>query len=64
VWHRRRRGFDGDGELIERPDQIRPALERALAATKPYIVNALVEPAAEYFPGRWLGPPAGEAAPG
>ncbi len=56
-------GFDGDGELIERPDQIRPALERALAATKPYIVNALVEPAAEYFPGRWLGSPA-QAAPG
>jgi acetolactate synthase I/II/III large subunit len=57
-------GFDGDGELIERPDQIRPALERALAATKPYIVNALVEPAAQYFPGRWLGPPAGETAAG
>jgi acetolactate synthase-1/2/3 large subunit len=51
-------GFDGEGELIERPDQIRPALERALAASGPSIVNALVEPAAEYFPGRYLGPPA------
>jgi len=49
-------GFDGEGELIERPEQIRPALERALAATTPFIVNALVEPAAEYFPGRYLGP--------
>ncbi len=51
-------GFDAEGELIERPDQIRPALERALAASTPSIVNALVEPAAEYFPGRYLGPPA------
>ena len=51
-------GFDGHGELIERPEQIRPALERALAAPGPSIVNALVEPAAEYFPGRYLGPPA------
>ena len=49
-------GFDGDGELIERPEQVRPALERALAASGPSIVNALVEPAAEYFPGRYLGP--------
>ncbi|HEV3449683.1 MAG TPA: thiamine pyrophosphate-binding protein [Acidimicrobiia bacterium] len=51
-------GFDGEGELIERPEEIRPALERALASTAPYIVNALVEPAAEYFGGRYLGPPA------
>jgi acetolactate synthase-1/2/3 large subunit len=50
-------GFDGEGELVERPEQIRPVLERALAATNPFIVNALVEPAAEYFPGRYLGPP-------
>ncbi len=51
-------GFDGEGALIERPEQIRPALERALTASTPTIVNALVEPAAEYFPGRYLGPPA------
>ncbi len=50
-------GFDGEGELIERPEQIRPALERALGAGTPYIVNALLAPAAEYFPGRYLGPP-------
>ena len=50
-------GFDGGGELIERPEQIRPALERALGAGTPYIVNALLAPAAEYFPGRYLGPP-------
>jgi acetolactate synthase-1/2/3 large subunit len=49
-------GFDGAGELIERPEEIRPALERALGAGTPYIVNALIAPAAEYFPGRYLGP--------
>ena len=49
--------FDGAGELIERPEVIRPALERALGAGTPSIANALIEPAAEYFPGRYLGPP-------
>ena len=48
-------GFDGEGELVERPEDLRPALERAFALGKPAIVNVLVEPAAEYFPGRYLG---------
>ncbi len=48
-------GFDGIGSLVERPDELRPALEQALAADGPSIVNVLVEPAPEYFAGRFLG---------
>jgi acetolactate synthase-1/2/3 large subunit len=48
-------GFDGVGELVERPEQLRPALQRALAADTPSIVNVLVEPEPEYFAGRYLG---------
>ena len=35
----------GHGELVERPDQLRPALERAFAADKPALVNVLTDPA-------------------
>ncbi|HVM65014.1 MAG TPA: thiamine pyrophosphate-binding protein [Acidimicrobiales bacterium] len=48
-------GFDGVGELVEEPAQLRPALERALAFEGPSIVNVLVDPEPEYFPGRFLG---------
>jgi len=48
-------GFDGVGELVDRPDQLRPALERALAHDGPSIVNVMVEPEPEYFAGRFLG---------
>jgi acetolactate synthase-1/2/3 large subunit len=48
-------GFDGIGELVEEPSQLRPALERALAFEGPSIVNVLVDPEPEYFPGRFLG---------
>jgi acetolactate synthase-1/2/3 large subunit len=48
-------GFDGTGELVEEPSQLRPALERALASEGPAIVNVLVDPEPEYFPGRYLG---------
>jgi thiamine pyrophosphate-dependent acetolactate synthase large subunit-like protein len=44
--------FEGEGALVERPDQIKPALERAFASGKPSILNVLVDPAPEYFPGR------------
>ena len=47
-------GFDGIGEFVEEPSQLRPALERALAYEGPSIVNVLVEPEPEYFPGRYL----------
>lgn len=48
--------FEGEGQMVERPEQIRPALERAFASGRPSIINAIVEPAPEYFPGRYLGP--------
>ncbi len=48
--------WDGVGELVETPDQLGPALDRAFAADAPAIVNVLVDPAAEWFPGRAFGP--------
>ena len=38
----------GHGELVDRPDQIRPALERAFKAGVPACVNVICDPAAEY----------------
>ena len=38
----------GEGELVERPEQLRPALERALAATRPALVNVLTDPGVAY----------------
>jgi acetolactate synthase I/II/III large subunit len=34
----------GHGELVERPDQLRPALERAFESGKPACVNVLTDP--------------------
>jgi acetolactate synthase I/II/III large subunit len=36
--------FGGYGELVERPADLRPALERALASGKPACVNVLTDP--------------------
>lgn len=36
------------GELVEQPDQLRPALERALASGEPAVVNVLTDPAVAY----------------
>jgi acetolactate synthase I/II/III large subunit len=36
--------FGGYGELVERPEQIRPALERAFASGKPACVNVITDP--------------------
>jgi acetolactate synthase I/II/III large subunit len=36
------------GELVERPEQLRPALERALAADRPALVNVLTDPTVVY----------------
>lgn len=36
--------FGGHGEHVERPDELAPALERALAAGEPAIVNVLLDP--------------------
>jgi acetolactate synthase I/II/III large subunit len=38
----------GHGELVERPDQLRPALERAFASGKPACVNVLTDPTVIY----------------
>ena len=38
----------GHGELVERPDQIRPALERSFASGLPACVNVMCDPQAEY----------------
>jgi acetolactate synthase I/II/III large subunit len=38
----------GHGELVERPDQLGPALERAFAAGKPACVNVLTDPDVVY----------------
>ncbi len=48
-------GFDGLGELVSEPSELRPALSRALEFEGPSIVNVLVDPEPEYFPGRDLG---------
>jgi acetolactate synthase I/II/III large subunit len=38
----------GHGELVERPDQLKPALERAFASGKPACVNVLTDPDVVY----------------
>ena len=38
----------GHGELVERPDELRPALERAFASGRPALVNVLTDPAIAY----------------
>jgi len=38
----------GHGELVQRPDELRPALERAFSAGKPALVNVLTDPTVAY----------------
>jgi acetolactate synthase-1/2/3 large subunit len=38
----------GYGEMVERPDEIRPALERAFASGLPACINVICDPKAEY----------------
>src|SRR6185312_9496346 len=42
------RALGGAGELVRRPDEVGPALDRALAAGVPYLVNVLLDPAIPY----------------
>jgi acetolactate synthase-1/2/3 large subunit len=42
------RALGGAGETVERPDDLGPALDRALAADAPYLVNVLTDPADAY----------------
>ncbi|MFL5818786.1 MAG: acetolactate synthase [Conexibacter sp.] len=42
------RALGGHGELVERPDDLRGALERAFAANVPALVNVLTDPSVVY----------------
>jgi acetolactate synthase I/II/III large subunit len=42
------RALGGHGELVETPDELRPALERAFASGKPALVNVLTDPSVVY----------------
>jgi acetolactate synthase I/II/III large subunit len=42
------RVLGGHGELVERPDELRPALERAFGSGKPALVNVLTDPSVVY----------------
>jgi acetolactate synthase I/II/III large subunit len=42
------RALGGDGELVERPEDLRPALERAFSSGKPALVNVLTDPSVAY----------------
>lgn len=37
-------GMGAHGEYVQRPDQLRPALERAFGAGKPAVVNVMIKP--------------------
>lgn len=43
------KGFGGDGAHVERPEQIRPALDRALASDKPFLINVEIDGAGSPF---------------
>jgi acetolactate synthase I/II/III large subunit len=42
------RALGGHGELVERPEDLRPALERAFSSGKPALVNVLTDPNVVY----------------
>jgi acetolactate synthase-1/2/3 large subunit len=42
------RALGGHGELVSRPDELRPALERAFSSGKPALVNVLTDPGVAY----------------
>ena len=37
-----------DGEFVQAPDELRPALERAFASGRPTLVNVLTDPSVAY----------------
>jgi len=43
------KGFGGDGAHVERPEQIRPALDAALASDKPFLINVDIRGAGSPF---------------
>jgi 2-hydroxyacyl-CoA lyase 1 len=48
--------FGGEGWFVERPDELRPALEKAFASGKPSVVNVMINPSAQRKPQQfaWL----------
>jgi acetolactate synthase-1/2/3 large subunit len=44
----------GHGEYVERPEELRPALERAAASGKPALVNAIIRQDREYRGGLYV----------
>jgi acetolactate synthase-1/2/3 large subunit len=42
------RALGGHGELVDKPDALRPALERAFSSGKPALVNVLTDPTVVY----------------
>ena len=48
--------FGGHGEHVERPDELRPALERSLASGKAALVNVVIDkqPARKKQPYDWM----------
>jgi acetolactate synthase I/II/III large subunit len=42
------RALGGHGELVSRPQELRPALERAFASGRPALVNVLTDPSVAY----------------
>ena len=43
------KGFGGEGELVEKPEDVRPALDRALQSERPYLINVSIEGARSPF---------------
>jgi len=50
------KGFGGDGAHVERPEQIRPALDQALASDKPFLINVEIDGAGSPFTEAQLRP--------
>ena len=50
------KGFGGDGAHVERPEQIRPALNQALASDKPFLINVEIDGAGSPFTEAQLRP--------
>jgi len=46
--------FGGHGELVEEPDQLQPALERAAASGKPALINVIIRRDTDYKGGIYV----------
>jgi 2-hydroxyacyl-CoA lyase 1 len=48
--------FGGEGYFVERPEQLRPALESALASDRASVINVMIDPQSRRKPQQyeWL----------